>query len=494
MNLIISTSRRYHQFSNTLDTLIKYNPNIIDIVNNIYVLDDRSGWNEREKMEGYLVEKFKKKVNIITFNGEDNLDWIDKLDFVGRLCDDNEYTFFLEDDWESIASIDFKYHLEYLDKNTDIDTINFITDWDVQNQDVKDKFDINEFYWKCPFPGRWRHVEQIKNGVKYWHDVSFPNFSLSPSLFRSNVFKNNKFDRIANFELYYAADKNFKSLHIKDPKFIHAGFEESFISYTNKRKLNIGIQILAYNCADTFEELIKPWVELDGYENGYHDVDIKIWVGSGQFKIYEEMGCKNVNGPTIELLERLKDEGKIHHLFQPDKYHLLGDHTTRDKCVAWCKKEDIDLMIQVDADEFYGDQAKPYLDWIIFNKKYDIYNTILKGVTQEEGVFDDWERFSAAWIKRNGGISHYYLDQHWVYQGENNPDNKEEGNIEYRWTKTGTVPKEICNPLHYSWNNDLKTTGPEHIKEKIEYQKRYYADNKCGYEWDEENQQLIKVN
>ena len=125
MNLIISTARRYHQFCNTIDTLIKQNPNIIDIINKIYVLDDRSGWNEREKMEGYLVEKFKKKVNVITFNGEDKFDWIDKLDFVGRLCDDNEYIFFLEDDWESISPIDFKYHLDYLDKNKDIDTINY---------------------------------------------------------------------------------------------------------------------------------------------------------------------------------------------------------------------------------------------------------------------------------------------------------------------------------------------------------------------------------
>ena len=39
--------------------------------------------------------------------------------------------------------------------------------------------------------------------------------------------------------------------------------------------MKIGIQILAYNCAGTFENLIKPWVKL---KNKY---DIKIWVGSG---------------------------------------------------------------------------------------------------------------------------------------------------------------------------------------------------------------------
>lgn len=37
--------------------------------------------------------------------------------------------------------------------------------------------------------------------------------------------------------------------------------------------MKIGIQVLSYNCSDTFEELIQPWVKL---KNKY---DIKIWVG-----------------------------------------------------------------------------------------------------------------------------------------------------------------------------------------------------------------------
>ena len=250
--------------------------------------------------------------------------------------------------------------------------------------------------------------------------------------------------------------------------------------------MKIGIQILSYNCADTFEKLIEPWVKL---KNKY---DIKIWVGSGQFKIYEEMGCENINGPTIELLKKLLNEGKIDYLFQPDPNNLLGDHTTRDKSVSWMKENDIDLMVQVDADEFYGSQAEGYLDWIMNNPESDCYRTFLKGVI-EEGVYEDWERFSASWIKRNGGISHYYYDAHWSFVGPNNP-NKEKGdkNIEYRWVNTVSVPKEIANPLHYTWNNDLTTTGPSHIKEKIEYQKRYYNDGDCGWRWDDVEGKAIK--
>jgi len=245
--------------------------------------------------------------------------------------------------------------------------------------------------------------------------------------------------------------------------------------------INIGIQILAYNCKTTFEQLIAPWVKLKEKYN------IKIWVGSGQFKIYNEMGCEDLNEPTVELLQKLLQENKIDYLFQPDPNNLLSDHETRDKCIPWLRENNIDLMVQVDADEFYGDQAEPYLNWILNNQQPDCYNTVLKGVI-EEGVYEDWERFSAGWIKRHGGIKEYYLDMHWSWFG------KEPGkNVEYRWANTVTVPKEVCNPLHFTWNEKLTTTGPNTLKEKIEYQKRYYENNECDYIWNPEISDVVKI-
>ncbi len=252
--------------------------------------------------------------------------------------------------------------------------------------------------------------------------------------------------------------------------------------------MKIGIQVLAYNCADTFEKLIKPWVEL---KNKY---DIKIWVGSGQFKLYNEMGCENLNGPTIHLLDRLLLEGKIDYLFQPHPDNLLGDFDTRDKCIPWMREMDIDLMVQVDADEFYEDQAEGYLEWIMNHQEYDCYNTFLKGVTPDNNGYYNWERFSAGWIKRNGGISHYYFDCHWSFAGPNNPSKGKCGqNLEYRWVRTIAVPEDICNPIHYSWNNDLATTGPSHIKDKIKYQQMLYGgENFCEFKWDENENKLVR--
>ena len=252
--------------------------------------------------------------------------------------------------------------------------------------------------------------------------------------------------------------------------------------------MKIGIQIIAYNCESTFEKLIEPWLKVkDKY-------DIQIWVGSGQFKIYQEMGCENLNSPTIELLNTLLDKGSIDFLFQPDPDNLLGDHTTRNKCIWWMKENDIDLMIQLDADEFYSDKdVINYFESIMSHQEYDSYNTIFNNLIHDTS--EDWSRFSAAWIKRYGGISDYYYDAHFSFIGHDNPT-KERGekNIEYRWVKNIEIPKDLVHPFHYTWSNIVRTTGPSHIKEKIEYQKRYYnIKDGCGYKWNEDHNKVEKI-
>ena len=68
----------------------------------------------------------------------------------------------------------------------------------------------------------------------------------------------------------------------------------------------------------------------------------------------------------------------------------------------------------------------------------------------------------------------------------------DELNIEYRRVTNIEVPKELVNPIHYCWDTENRTTGPTHIKEKIEYQKIYY-DGECGYAWDEKENRLTEI-
>jgi len=239
--------------------------------------------------------------------------------------------------------------------------------------------------------------------------------------------------------------------------------------------MKIGIQCLAYNCAESFPELIAPWLKMK-----YLAYDIDIWVASGQFKEYAELGYEDKNESTLKLLTEYKNKGKINYVWTPDPNNLLKDHETRNQCIPYFKEKDIDVMIQLDADEFYTDEeAFNLIKFIEENPGYSIYNAIYKNIVGD-GEEVDWKRFVASWIKKHGGIKNYYFDMHWSYN-----------DCEYRQSPDIDIPKSLVNPTHYTWTNNNNTTGPSHIKEKIEYQKRIYSSG-CDYEWDESSKKVVK--
>ena len=161
--------------------------------------------------------------------------------------------------------------------------------------------------------------------------------------------------------------------------------------------------------------------------------------------------------------------------------NLLKDHEMRNKCIPWMVKNDIDLMIQVDADEFYSTrEANNLIQFITDNSEHTIYNTIFKNVVGD-GEIEDWSRFSAGWIKKHGGIKEYYFDMHWWFNDD----------FDYRKQGVIEIPKELVNPYHYTWTNDMNTTGPGSISAKIEYQNKIYPEG-CGWEIDSNTKKIIK--
>lgn len=246
-------------------------------------------------------------------------------------------------------------------------------------------------------------------------------------------------------------------------------------------KMKIGIQILAYNCEETIDDVINPWLILkENYE-------VKIWVASGQFKIYKDLGYENKNQKTLEKLNQKIKIGDIDFLFVPDENNLLSDHETRHQSISYFVENDIDLMIQVDSDEFYTkEEVLNFINFIESNPKYTIYNTVFRNIVGDNNGYVDFIRFSAGKIKRYGGIGEYYLDAHWSFYGENNPDKKMgvPQNIEYRWVESVNIPKELVNPIHDSWSTNRRGSYSSDIKGKIEYQNRYYETG-SSFVWDE---------
>ena len=235
--------------------------------------------------------------------------------------------------------------------------------------------------------------------------------------------------------------------------------------------MKIGIHILAYNCKEAFPRLIEPWAKLK------EEFDFKFWVNSRQFRIYEEMGCEDVNAETLEMLKTDYSE-VIDRLSVPEK--TLSDHETRSLSLEYFEKEEVDLIWILDADEFYTEEEiRNAIKYVQENPQYDWYSICFKNYIGDTNKWEDFMPVRVFWTKRHGGIKVHYYDVHFSYNN----------GTEYREHPNQTIPREIVSPDHYSWTISHNTTGPEHIKEKIEYQNIYYS-GECGYRWDETKEAL----
>ena len=282
--------------------------------------------------------------------------------------------------------------------------------------------------------------------------------------------KDHKFDR---------GDWNWCPEHKNTDKHFECSKEISFETVKEKidlitKKVKIGVQIMAYNCAEAFPKLFEPWVKLKD------ELNLDFWVHSRQFKIYEEMGVEDANSETLSIL-RNDYSGIIDYLSVPKE--ALSDHESRSLHIDYCREKDIDLIFMLDADEFYTEeQIRDTVNFVKSNPEFDWYAIQLKNYVGDDG---DWEDFSPPriiWMKRHNSVKEYYWDNNFVYGDEE----------EYRLKSNTKISKDIAFPDHYTWTNSKNTCGPSHIKDKIEYQKRFYS-GECGYKWNKEKQTVEKL-
>jgi autotransporter strand-loop-strand O-heptosyltransferase len=277
--------------------------------------------------------------------------------------------------------------------------------------------------------------------------------------------KDHKFDK---------GDWNWCPEHKNTDKHFECSKEISFETVKEKidlitKKVKIGVQIMAYNCAEAFPKLFEPWMKLKD------ELNLDFWVHSRQFKIYEEMGVEDSNSETLSMLKNEYSD-VIDYLSVPEE--ALSDHESRSLHLDYCKKKDIDLILMLDTDEFYTEeQIRDTVNFVKNNPEFDWYAIQLKNYVGDDGDWVDFAPPRIIWTKRHGGIKDYYWDNNFIYNdGE-----------EYRLKKNTKVPKDIAFPDHYTWTNSKNTCGPNNIKDKIEYQKRFYS-GECGYKWNEDKQ------
>lgn len=231
VNLVFSTARRIDLFKSTFNTLVKFNPNISSLINKVYILDDRSSEKDRTIIRSLVSNYFPNKVHLITFDNNHPFGYVEKLNFLKFLAPEAEYTLFLEEDWDSIASLNLKEHIDYLDSHLNIDQIIFSEHFSFQDEDVKNKTSINQEYWDHSKVRFFKHTYDFligEDGMYYYKwCVVKPIFTLNPTLNRNSLYQKGTFPLARNYESNFSSQVNAKQILTKQARFVHTGANNS---------------------------------------------------------------------------------------------------------------------------------------------------------------------------------------------------------------------------------------------------------------------------
>ena len=226
--LIFSTGRRLSYFEKTIKSLMSNNPDLDKRVKKVWILDDRSSLADRNSMEIIIRDFFDDNYNMINFNSENKFDFIDKFNFIKKITEKDDILLFIEDDWECVGHLDIESKSNLL-RNSEITQISFTDPMWIQTDDIKLKNENNPEYWSNPYPENFRHPFKWGDGYCNWSEVHINNYTNNPSIIKAEIFHNNNFEYIKNFEYDFAEKSNGKQLFTKNEIFRHIG-EESLIN------------------------------------------------------------------------------------------------------------------------------------------------------------------------------------------------------------------------------------------------------------------------
>jgi len=229
--------------------------------------------------------------------------------------------------------------------------------------------------------------------------------------------------------------------------------------------MKIGLVVTAYNCEKYIKDCLKPWLNLRNKFN------IIISANSGMFKPYKDFGFEEKNNETLKVLI----ESKLDFLVTTSGDNLLDEDSSRNLCLDYLNKHNVDLVWIVDGDEIYTEnQIINIINLIEQDKNHSSYFIQFKNYTIKYPYFT--KGFSRETIYKTNvcdGISHFHFDVYITYN--NGKTNHDLNNGLY-------IPKEIAYVDHFSWLDDDSRSF-----EKITYQENRFIGpegKRCAFKSD----------
>lgn len=245
--------------------------------------------------------------------------------------------------------------------------------------------------------------------------------------------------------------------------------------------MKIGLLCCFYNCVDSMDEVIKPWLNIE-------DEWVEVAIVHGMFKEYIELGYKDDDKATVW---KLNQEWQHHGLFdflyiqndywvkQEEKIQYRTEAEIRNCGLQYLLEEEVDYVWLLDSDEFYNmEEIKNIINFIKQNQYATWFSINFKNY-----IFDgkQWiDGFCPARIFKRidekNKLFTFYHDNDVYYKDD------EKILTDYKSLCSLEIPRNIAHVRHESWLN-------KNGKQKVEYHLKHFNGN-CSYSWNEEKQSL----
>lgn len=247
--------------------------------------------------------------------------------------------------------------------------------------------------------------------------------------------------------------------------------------------MKIGLICCFYGNRKYLDDVISPWIEL----KNQNKIDLTLTLVHGQFKEYHDLGYPDNDKETLAWIDENKSKFDYiyiqeQHLigskyFQGDTSQYQDESTIRNYGLKYLLKNKVDAILLLDGDEIYSKSEilklinfidnEPYIPWF----RIEFKNLVFTEHTYING-------FKPPRIFRTN-INEWYLRQFYYDNDVLYSTKLEEKTIDYKNLACITIPKNICNPLHFTWLDDKIS------KKKIEYQEKHFAHGAgCSFKWD----------
>ncbi len=234
--------------------------------------------------------------------------------------------------------------------------------------------------------------------------------------------------------------------------------------------MKIGVIFCGYNMAEYAVDSIMPWVEAKAYQTGGYSFVLS--AVSVPFANYPAATSEDETGVILKDLESRNSLDKV--FTEPRN---INEWEARDLCLQYLLKQKVDLVWQVDLDEFYTlEDIENILKFVEKDAMSSWFKISFKNYAFDKSSYLS-EPFTPPRIHRTtvyaGHLHKFIYDNDLSYKRHLNGEEISHNSVAFK-----LIPRQVAWVKHLTWLNDSRS------RDKV----KYHTDRGwlCSYSWDEE--------